>query len=186
MARKKAPEATAPAATPEGKETSAPLEAKPPEPAASPEPQKEADVAKTTKKSAKGERAKKNSPTGKGAVALVTRISKEAHAYLREKAGDEPVTRVLRRILAAGDARLGKLLGEGNCSARSSRYRSVPWGGGACVGRPRLVSGGESGDSSAKALESGAGRALMWPWPTTDDRTPKAGAARRATRRSPR
>jgi len=104
MTRKKAPQTAAPAAAPETGSA--------PEPAASPEPQKEARMAATTKKGAKGERARKSAPSGRGAVALVTRISKEAHEYLREKAGDEPVTRLLRKILAAGDARLGKLLGE--------------------------------------------------------------------------
>jgi len=102
MTRKKAPETAA----------AAPETGGAPENAVPPEPQKEADMATTTKKGAKGERAKRSAPTGKGAIALVTRISKEAHAYLKEKAGEEPVTRVLRRILAAGDARLGKLLGD--------------------------------------------------------------------------
>jgi len=106
MTRKKAPRTAAPAASPEP----APVGGSAPEPAASPEPKEEADMAKT--KGVKGGSAKKSTPAGKGAVALVTRISKEAHEYLKEKAGAEPVTRVLRRILAAGDARLGKLLGE--------------------------------------------------------------------------
>jgi len=58
----------------------------------------------TTRKTAKSARKRL------GEVALVLRVPAEAVAYLDQKAGDQPRTRVVREILAAGDARLAKIL----------------------------------------------------------------------------
>jgi hypothetical protein len=59
---------------------------------------------KATAKSAKAPRKKL------GEVALVLRVPAEAVAYLDQKAGDQPRTRVVREILAKGDAKLAKIL----------------------------------------------------------------------------
>jgi hypothetical protein len=47
-----------------------------------------------------------------GEVALVLRVPKEAIAYIDQEAKDRPRTVFLREVLAKGDARLGKILGE--------------------------------------------------------------------------
>ena len=62
---------------------------------------------KTTKKAA----TRKATPRMKlGEVALVLRVPADAIAYLDKKAGDQPRTRVVREILAKGDAKLAKIL----------------------------------------------------------------------------
>jgi hypothetical protein len=69
---------------------------------------------KTTKKKAPAKRAKaatKKKAAGVGAKALVVRVSADALAYLDANRGDRPRTKLLREILAKGDAKLGKLLG---------------------------------------------------------------------------
>ena len=58
----------------------------------------------TTRKTAKAPRKKL------GEVALVLRVPADAVAYLDQKAGDRPRTRVVREILAKGHAKLAKLL----------------------------------------------------------------------------
>ena len=64
---------------------------------------------KTATKSRKAKATK--APRKKiGEVALVMRVSKEALAFIDQKAGDRPRTAYLREVLAKGDAALGKLL----------------------------------------------------------------------------
>jgi len=58
------------------------------------------------KKSAKAKTPRKKL----GEVALVLRVPKEAIAYLDQKAGDGARTKVVREILAKGDAKLAKIL----------------------------------------------------------------------------
>jgi len=62
--------------------------------------------AATKKKAAKSKAPRKKL----GEVALVLRVPKEAIAYLDEQAGDGARTKVVREILAKGDAKLAKFL----------------------------------------------------------------------------
>jgi len=66
---------------------------------------------KRAKAAAKPKAAKAKAPRKKlGEVALVLRVPKEAIAYLDQKAGDGARTKVVREILAKGDAKLAKIL----------------------------------------------------------------------------
>lgn len=64
------------------------------------------------KKNGKQAKASEGKPPRRkiGEVALVLRVSKEAVAYIDEKAGDRPRTAYVRDLLGKADGTLGRIL----------------------------------------------------------------------------